>query len=188
MHLRKKSPRLDDFDYADPGYYFVTICTKNKIHYFGDIHDYKMTLNNIGQITNDIWQSIPGHYPNVSLNEYIIMPNHIHGIIIIKENAEDRNVGTGHCPVQSQRERVALKRTGRCPVPTKKNYGLLSKIINAFKNLVLKEIKNQNINCNFSWQRSFYDHVIRGEKGLKQIRDYINNNPVKWQLDRFYNE
>lgn len=188
LQQRKESPRLDDFDYTNPGYYFVTICTKHKIHYFGGIHDHKMTLNDIGQIANDIWQSIPDHYPNVSLDEYVIMPNHIHGIIIIRENADYKNVGTAHCAVRRTSNGAAIKRTEQCSVPTKTRYGLLSKIVKSFKNCVTIKVKNELNIQNFSWQRSFYDHVIRSEKGLKLIRDYINNNPVKWRLDRFYNE
>ncbi|MEW5923288.1 MAG: transposase [Candidatus Zixiibacteriota bacterium] len=179
VRQQRKSPRLNDFNYTMPGYYFVTICTKNKISYFGDVYDYKMLLNNIGRIVQKIWQSIPDHYPDVMLDEFVIMPNHIHGIIIIKENAGYKNVGTGHRPVQLQRDIGGKKRTGRCPVPTDKNYGLLSKIINAFKSMVSREIKRKNTNCNFAWQRFFHDHVIRSEKGLQQIRSYINNNPMK---------
>lgn len=117
------------------------------------------------------------------------MPNHLHGVIVI--------VGTGHCPVQPasgglipsnhNRNRPADDRTGQCPVPTGNavnKYGLLSKIINSYKGMVVKTIRQQFGNYEFLWQRSFHDRVIRNDDELNRIRVYIGNNPINWETDR----
>jgi REP element-mobilizing transposase RayT len=125
-----------------------------------------MIHSKFGKIVDRIWQQIPDYYENVDLDEYIVIPNHIHGIIVINES----DVGTE-----------------QCSVPTKKpgkNYGLLSKIIKSYKYVCRRTILKQfRMNC-FNWQRSFYDHIIRNTKSLLDIRDYIQNNPLKWEFDR----
>lgn len=146
-------------------YYFVTLCTKDRINHFGSIKNGEILLNSVGKKADKYWRSIPQYYDDTKLDEYIIMPNHIHGIIVIMGDE---------------------LRTGHYPVPTTPRYGLLSKIFNAFKNAVTKNIKNHTIN-NFAWQRSFYDHVIRNENDFMRIRQYIQNNPSKWHLDEYYN-
>jgi len=108
------------------------------------------------------WLEIPNHYKNVQLDEFIIMPNYIHGIITI-----NNNVGTE-----------------QCSVPTMKHYGLLSKIIKSFKGMSVKSIKKGFNKHDFAWQRSFYDSVIRTEESLIKIRRYIIDNPKTWDLDR----
>jgi REP element-mobilizing transposase RayT len=169
IHHRKPN-RLKNFDYSTSGYYYVTICTKNRECWFGEIINKKMILNKIGNIVNKCWREIPQHYRNVSLDEFIIMPNHIHGIVVIKRlNNNQSTVGTGHCPV---------------PTINKQNnhYGLLSKIINGFKNMSTKTIRKQM--CSFQYQRSFYDNIIRNEQSLNEIRKYIQENPINWDNDR----
>ena len=94
---RVESTRLRDWDYAGDGYYFVTICTKNRINHFGKIEDKKMCLNKYGQAVEKFWRQIPKYYNNVTINSFIIMPNHIHGIIIINDNSNA--VGTEQCSV-----------------------------------------------------------------------------------------
>src|SRR3989344_8691696 len=152
----RKLNRLKDYDYNLEGFYFVTICIKDRIEYFGYIKDNKMILNQYGEIAKKYWQQIPDYYQNVTIDKFIIMPNHVHGIIQITK------------PVV----------TGQCPVPTRVNYGLLSKIVNSFKNMVTKEIRKNFNNYEFQWQRSFYDHIIRNEKVLNKIYEYIKNNPL----------
>ena len=166
----RKPLRLKNYNYSDEGFYYITICTKNKISYFGQIIDGKMILNDYGKIVDDYWKNLTKQYNNVLLDEYVIMPNHIHGIIIIGEADK-----TGQCPVTTDN-----KSDGAI------GYGLLSKVINSFKGLVTKSIKRTPGGSNFGWQRSFFDHVIRNEKSLLAIRQYIQNNPLKWHLDEYY--
>ena len=183
---QRKLNRFSDYDYNLPGYYFITICTQNKLEYFGQVENQKMILNQYGKIAGKFWADIPKHYQNVAINEFIIMPNHIHGIIEIKNNnvIGAINVGTGHCPVQGA---GLNNRTGHCPVPTRaneKNYGLISKIINSYKNVVIKQIRQQFNDYEFQWQRSFYDHVILDDEGLYNIREYIINNPIVYKINK----
>ena len=184
MEIKKrKLNRWNKWDYSNGGYYFVTICTENREELFGIIEDGEMQLNKIGYIANNKWQEIKNHYGNIILDEYIVMPNHIHGIIRINnkrivgiEGMEKRNINVGTADVG----------TAQCAVRTENNkrYGLLSKIIKSFKEAVSKEIKKEFIGCNFGWHRSFYDRIVRDEKGLENIREYIRNNPGMWGRDR----
>ncbi|MCJ7813616.1 transposase [bacterium] len=159
----RRSIRLKGYDYSSPGYYFVTICTYQRIEKFGKVKDGEMILNPCGRIIHQIWQTIPEYHHQTDLDEFIVMPNHIHGIIIIK----------------------SFVGTEQCSVPTKPEfYGLLSKIIKSFKGICTKTIRNQFHDDQFAWQRSFYDHVIRNEKALQNIGEYIINNPLKWEFDK----
>lgn len=169
MLLRERKPnRIRNFDYSQSGYYFVTICVKNREEWFGKIINGKMVLNKFGKIANNVWLNIPIHYQNVILDEFVIMPNHIHGIIIIKQLHQ--TVGTGQCPVPTINKNI--------------KYGLISKIINGFKNITTKKIRYVYGKPSFRWQRSFYDHIIRNEQSLFAIRQYIKDNPSKWNDDR----
>ena len=165
MKYKENKPhRLKYFNYSKPGYYFVTICTKNRIEWFGEIKNDEMFLNENGNIASMIWTQIPEHYKNILIDEWIIMPNHIHGIIIIKRNAR---VDVEHCSTS----------TGQ------NNYGLLSKVIKSFKEFTIKTIRTKHFNYDFKWQRSFHDHIIKNEYALNNIRKYIRNNPSNWSLD-----
>jgi REP element-mobilizing transposase RayT len=162
----RKSNRLPDYDYSQDGYYFVTICTKNKEEHFGKIKDGKMILSKIGVIADRCWIEIPMHFPNVKLDEYIIMPDHIHGIVVI-EGCDDMDmVGNRHA----------------CSLQERRQYQKLPIMIGSFKSAVTKLCKRSD--CDLVWQRSFYDHVIRNERSLLDIREYIQNNPIKWELER----
>ena len=185
---QRKSPRLAEFDYSLIGYYFVTICTKDRQNHFGLVRNGKVVLSPAGMIAQNKWQSIPKYYPNVKLDEYVIMPNHIHGIIFIRDEITTKVVGTEHRSVHRKGNLFAKTRAEQCSAPTKNHYGLLSKIIKSFKESVTKEINKEYGLNNFGWQRSFYDHVVRNEKDLIRVRQYIKNNPLKWFLDEYYNE
>lgn len=120
-----------------------------------------MILNDIGKQVENYWKEIPTHYKKTELDYYVIMPNHIHGIIITNE------VETGHAP--------SLQMQG----PT------LGNIVGSFKSAVSKWAHKNNYN-NFHWQSRFYDHIIRNENDLRRIREYIKNNPLKWELDEYF--
>jgi len=172
-YKNKKQYRYKGYDYSQDGFYFVTICTKNREFYFGDIVNKKINLSEIGKITEKCWLEIPNHFPFVKLDEYIVMSNHLHGIIIIENNTQ--NVGTQNVGTQN----FAFLRYENKFGPQSKN---LSSIIRGFKIGVTKYAKNNNII--FGWQSRFYDRIIRNNNELNRIRQYIINNTVKWELDR----
>jgi len=159
MRERKKI-RLRNYDYSKNGYYFITICTKNREEWFGKVEKEEMILDQYGKIVNQCWDDLPNHYLNCSLDTFVIMPNHIHGIIVIHS---DNTVGNG------------LK-----PFPT---HGL-SEVIRGFKTFASRKINAKIESQNkFEWQKSFYDHVVRNEKSLHNLRHYITFNALKWELD-----
>ena len=180
---RVPSARLTGFDYSRDGYYFVTICTKYRIECFGSIMDAKMGLSLLGLATDECWRAIPKHFPFVRLDEYIIMPNHVHGILEIYNNVgnvETQNVAS-HTPTETQN--VASLRHDK---PYKNKFGPQSKnissIIRGFKIGVTKYAHQNGIP--FMWQERFYDRIIRDERALYKIRQYIIENPAKWWRDR----
>lgn len=158
-------------DYSGDGYYFITVCTRNKKKYFGKMVNGRMILNQYGEIVEKCWYWLKKQYQYVQLDEYIVMPNHFHGILVIQRRDRSRPVPTTNINVPITR-----------PVPAEKIKSL-SELIGAFKTTSSKLIRNRGLN-NFSWQRSFYDHIIRDEKSLDEIRYYIRYNPMKWSLDR----
>ena len=175
----RKPNRLGGYDYSLAGYYFVTICTKGHRDHFGAAAGGKMHLNKTGILAKHFWLTIPEHYSGVRLDEFAIMPDHIHGILIIEcESSAIGNVGTEHCSVPT---------VTRFPNGKHRHYGLLSKIVKSYKNELTNAIKSIPNTAYFSWQRSFYDRVIRDDEELKNIRSYINQNPLKWEINRLQN-
>lgn len=188
---RIESTRLKDWDYSSNGYYYVTICTKNRENFFGEIKEGEMILSKTGMIADKFWCEIPDHFPFVILDEYIIMPNHIHGIIQIDRDGDTQNrrkdtinrVFT-NTSINDTMNTMNTKKGGI----TKKNNPMLnpfslSKIIRWFKGRVSFEINKSLNNLNFAWQSRFYDHIIRDEEDLTRIRDYIKSNPLNWNND-----
>jgi REP element-mobilizing transposase RayT len=165
-HPNRKPNRLKDYDYSQDGYYFVTLCTKNRENFFGKIKNGKMILNKYGDIAKKCWLEIPEHFSHVILDEFIIMPNHVHGILIIK----NKTVGNKNFCSQEIPWQTKLSKS-------------LSSIIRGFKIGVTKYFCEKN-NHDFQWQKSFYDHIIRNEESLFKIREYIQNNPLKWELGK----
>ena len=143
----------------------MTICLKNRAELFGNIFAGKMNLNDIGRIGQKIWQQIPQIYSCVNLDEFMFMPNHMHGIIQIRLSSLNANA------FYATRERLRILTPNSLP-----------SIINHFKGAVTKECKK--FSYNFAWQSRFYDHVIRKDDSLDKIREYIRNNPLKWEMDR----
>ena len=161
--MRNRKPnRLKTFDYSTGGYYFVTICTKDHDIWFGQIENGAMELNQYGQIAGKIWTAIPDHFENTELDQFVVMPNHIHGIVVIN----DGMVGNRHaCSLQ------------------KRQHQTIPVIIGSYKSAVTKCIHQIKDGRNFHWQKSFFDHVIRDEKSFEAIREYIAHNPLKWDMD-----
>jgi len=182
---RIPSARLDSWDYGDNAAYFVTICTAERQNYFGEIVDGKMVLPTTGETARQIWLEIPSRFPYVLLDEFVVMPNHIHGIVII-DKPEDP-VETRFIASKSDAAGSVI-REGKCGGATgNKNPMLhenLSKIIRWYKGRTTFETRK--ILSGFDWQARFHDHIIRDNKEFDNIREYIINNPVNWGKDKFY--
>ena len=171
----RKSIRLKGYDYSQPGWYFVTICTQNHELLFGYIKNGKMVLNDPGIMIKNIWNEIPQFYHGIDIGIHQIMPNHLHGIINIT------NVATDPCVCPDFGQSLGLAPTISLP-----------EVVQRFKSLTTKHyiggVKQYNW-CRFNkklWQRNYYEHVIRDEKDLNRIQQYIIENPLKWQDDRYF--
>jgi len=187
------------FDYSQTGLFFITICVKNMRCSFGEIVNNIMILSNTGKFAYDFWQEIPEHFPNVVLHKYIIMPNHVHGIIEIQRNATDDAVGTRHVVSLPETtgdsvwtshvmsENIKSQKIPRYNQFSKPIPGSISVIIQQYKSSV-KRWCNKNDHPEFKWQSRFYEHVIRNEQSYRQISDYILNNPDNWKDDKFHQE
>ncbi|MED7789580.1 transposase [Francisella sp. 19X1-34] len=175
--FQRKNHRLENFDYSQDGYYYVTICTKERVNYFGEISsDGHMILNDCGKIVYDQWMWLSYQYEYVFLDEFVVMPNHFHGILIIN----NPNV----C-VEAGRDQPNKRTCHDMSLQKNRKIKSLSQLIGAFKTTSSKQIRNNLGLSSFQWQRSFYDHIIRDEQSLLKIREYINNNPAKWHLDKY---
>jgi REP element-mobilizing transposase RayT len=163
----RRSIRLKHYNYTQPGAYFITICTKARQYLFGNVINGEIKLNYLGQIAFNCWQEIPEHFPNIELDTFVVMPNHLHGILLITEI-----VGTWQCHVQPSRQ---FKKPISSSIPT---------VIGSYKSAVSKRInlvlqtKGQSI-----WQPNYYEHIARNEETLNEIREYIVNNPQNWDKD-----
>jgi len=178
MYLGKqrKRNRWYGYDYSIPGYYYITICTQYRICHFGAIVDGKIVLNEIGEIVKKQWLWLPEHFDYIKLDEWVIMPNHFHGIIeIINENYY-KITGNG-ISVGNGRDRSLHK-------PNNPKIKPLPEIIGAFKTTSSKLIHQKQNNLYFAWQKSFHDRVIREDDDLDSIRYYIRQNPARWIKDR----
>jgi len=176
---RIETTRLNGWDYGKNGYYFVTICTKDRIPYFGNVINGMVQLSEIGKIAFDELQKTPEIRKdmNVTLGEFVIMPNHIHCIIIIGENEYNKHCRDAMHGVSTINNTNNTNKFG----PQSKN---LPSIIRGFKSAVTKRAKI--INPDFSWQRNYYEHIIRDEKSFKTISEYIINNPLNWTEDKYH--
>ncbi|GAB4233521.1 MAG: transposase [Stanieria sp.] len=174
---RIESIRLPNRNYAANGYYFVTICTHKKICYFGNIVNHQMQLSSVGKIAQKHWQEIPNHFDHVDIDTYVIMPNHVHGIIVIDrphQTSKTRNFASLQQPLSSTD--LSNKFAPLKP-------GSLSTIIHAYKASVTRWCR-KNGDDDFRWQPRFYEHIIRNDYSLENIRKYIFNNPCKWSEDK----
>ncbi|MCX6558426.1 MAG: hypothetical protein NTW95_13525 [Candidatus Aminicenantes bacterium] len=175
---RRRSIRMRGRDYSASGKYFLTICTQNRELIFGTIENKSMLLSPVGRIAERYWKNIPRHFPNIRLDEYCIMPNHIHGILIIEDIA---NVGVQYEIKQNHIEPLhpVEPRFHSFQHIVPKSIG---SIIRTYKTAVTKRCKENGFD-QFIWQRNFHDRVIRDNGELKRIQQYIRNNPANWDTD-----
>jgi putative transposase len=166
MSWERKVTRLREYDYRQNGAYAVTICTYQRRCAFGRIENGVMRLYPFGLIAQERWLAIPFHRPNVQLDEFVIMPNHVHGILFIEDEA----------PPTLEAE-LTLRQFA------KPQSSSLSTIIGSYKSGVTKLIAQQRGSHTRVWQERFYDHVIRHDLDLTRQREYIQSNPAKWADD-----
>ena len=181
----RRSVRLEEYDYSRAGAYFVTVCVKNKGNSLGKIIDEGVVLSEIGKIAEKCWNEIPIHYPHAQLDKHIIMPNHIHGIIIIIDDvgAEDFQPLRPHTQNNSN---VWVENFQ--PLPKINQY---QKVIPRSLGSIIRGFKIGVTNCcnhqkykHFAFQRNYHEHIVRNERELNRIREYIMHNPLQWQFDR----
>ncbi len=196
---RVKSSRLPDRNYGANGYYFVTVCTRDRLHFFGDIGETlqcnvstdRMQLSPIGKIAQQFWVDIPNHFSHTYIDAYVIMPNHIHGIVVIDrpsngnyppKNNDDctKNVETLHCNVSTPSPYTPRKDPQReFMSQISPKAGSLGTIVRSYKSIVSRCCRQNGLD-NFGWQPRFYEHIIRADGSLDRIRQYIIKNPANW--------
>ncbi len=208
---QRRSIRLKDYDYSSAGAYFVTICTHDKECWLGDVVNSEMLLSEIGQIAEALWLEIPQHFENVILDDFIIMPNHLHGIVL---NTDSRGVQLNASTKTNYYSTISPKKNTLSVVIHNNRMGLinqtpttnkriiqpiapeqddrwtlmknpnqtLGKIIRFFKAKSSKLIHDSGFH-DFRWQRNYYERVVRNQKELNRIWQYIANNPLQWESD-----
>jgi putative transposase len=188
---RIESARLKGWDYLSPGAYFVTICTKNRECYFGEIVDGEMILSDCGKIAQINWQNVPDHFDNIALDEFVVMPNHIHGILdrrdaINRVSTNDTNTNDTNKNSGIARNSGHIKNGGVTGHHNPMIHKNISRIIRWYKGHTSFEIRK--FNPDFAWQSRFHDHIIRDKNELKRIRQYIMDNTAHWKNDNNYTE
>jgi REP element-mobilizing transposase RayT len=167
----RRSVRLKGYDYSQAGAYFVTIVAWQREMLFGEIVDGDLVLNELGEIVREEWERTAFVRPNVELGEYIIMPNHVHGILVFVDDM------AGATRVGASRRLAPTDKTTLQP-------NSLGSVIAQFKSIVTKRINGlQNVTGRPVWQRNYYEHIIRDEREMDRIARYIESNPLRWADD-----
>ena len=199
---QRRSIRLQGYDYTRQGAYFVTICTRNRACLLGHIVEGRMHLSEAGRLAQVAWEDLPHHYPHVQIDVWVIMPNHMHGIVILTEaQATDDDMRVGAISktdvgaisktdvgADPKTDVGAISKTdvgaGLKPAPTIPTHHGLSEIVRAFKTFSARRINalHNTVGTPF-WQRNYYEHIIRNQSALDRIRQYIADNPARWSED-----
>jgi REP element-mobilizing transposase RayT len=194
MICRRNSIRLAGYDYSRAGAYFVTICVQNQLHLLGAIENGSMICNDAGAMVHEVWQRIPLKFPTTALDEFVVMPNHIHLLLWLDAN----DVGAIPRGRPHDGDDLGATRRGRPqdggqaqrPAPTAKPS--LPDVMAWFKSLTTASYRHEVYDHNWTpypgklWQRSYFDHIVRTEEALAQIRLYIRENPARWNIDRYH--
>ncbi len=176
----RQTARLKWFDYSTAGFYVATICTYNLQHAFGEIDQGTMHLNESGRIAQSQWIKVPERFPGIALDHYIIMPNHIHGIVVIYRKTNIANVPERfrmHMQALAAERHPAFKDTYQPPT--------LGAIIRAYKAATARLIRVSGV-IDFAWHGRYHEKVLRDDVALDTMRNYIQNNPANWQKDKLY--
>ena len=175
----RKSTRLRGYDYSSPGAYFVTIVIHNRLYLLGDVIEGKVRLNDAGEMVQQIWEALAFRFPSIDLDAFIVMPNHVHGIVFLNESVGAPLVGAHSSEIHSITEGAATKRV----LPK------LGDVVGAHKSITtVKYVEGVKVNERRRfperlWQRNYYEHVIRDEEELERAREYIFNNTIEWEMD-----
>jgi putative transposase len=172
IHHHRRSIRWKGYDYAAPGGYFVTVVAFRRECLFGEIEDGEMRLDALGDIVRDCWQEIPNHFPNAWIDAFVIMPNHVHGIIMIFD--DDVVLGAQHA--------APLRNPQQKPRPFVQP-GSLGAIMRSFKSAVTRRA-GRELHSAVLWQRNYYEHILRDQADFERIASYILSNPENWQDDK----
>ena len=184
--------RLREYDYSQDGAYSVTICTDWRKHLFGRVTVGRMELNAVGQAVEQAWQGLPEHYPHVELDVFVVMPDHVHGIVVFVGGEVVPGMGLdsvsklGSATVGSRPEEAGLKpaRT-QDEAPTKVRRHGLSEVVRGFKTYSGRRVNGLRGTPGVAvWQRGYYEHVVRNEEDMNRIRQYFQENPLRWSLKR----
>jgi putative transposase len=180
---RITSSRLKDWDYTAVGWYYVTICTGARIPFFGEIEEGDVRLSPLGKIALQCWLEIPSHFSQASVDVFVIMPNHVHGIIAI-HSPEIRagTVETQHAASLRNEQDRTPQQTRQKPLPKPRS---ISTIVRSYKSAVTRWA-GKNGYPEFRWQARFYDHIIFQDGELNNIEAYIIENPTKWAEDEYF--
>lgn len=166
----RRSVRLSGYDYAQSGAYFVTICAENRACLFGIVTDGTVQLNDAGRIVQNAWSELPGRFSQINVDSFVVMPNHIHGIIVV--GAQFIAPSNSLSNRVEEAARGAMNRT-----PT------VGEILRAYKAVSTRMIRS-TVSADFRWQRNYYEHIVRNEESLNRIQQYIVDNPIRWDSDR----
>ena len=196
----RSSIRLNGFDYSQAGMYFVTICTAGRECLFGEISDDRIVLNEAGRVVSQSWNNLADRFHFAELDEFVTMPNHVHGIITITEDSGHKYKGdhkdrpyraTGDKSGLIAKDRdISTCRGESCIRPRGTADNSLGRIIQAFKSLTTRDYASGVSSHGWQpfedrlWQRNYHEHIVRNERELKNIRQYVANNPFQWAHDR----
>ena len=172
---RIPSARLKNWDYGTNASYFITICTQEMHSFFGTVQDKQMHFSALGQMADQYWGEIANQFPYVELGNFQVMPNHIHGILIINK---------GKVPVEPKEALKEVKTGGFAGENNPMLQDNISRIVRWFKGRCSFEMRK--IDKSFNWQSRFHDHIIRNSESFEKIQNYIVENPALWEEDRFY--
>ena len=193
----RRSIRLKGYDYSQAGLYFITICVQDRKCLFGEIGNGEMILNEYGIVGNQRWQQLPERFTNMELDVFQIMPNHMHGIIMLKTVGATLAVAPDNTVVKKNaiaNDNFISGHTGAGASPAPTNTKTVGDIMGAYKSLVANgclEIfkqKHPGKMMGKLWQRNYYEHIIRDEQSYQRISEYIINNPKNWKDDKFYEQ
>ena len=184
---QRKSPRLRGYDYAQSGGYFVTICTAGRAHLFGEIVAGEMVLSKVGEIAHQEMGKIPEYWSGwVDIDLYIVMPNHVHIIVVLVGTARMPSASASHPDMPAETE--FLPSVSASHPDTQKRVPTLGNVIGNYKSGVTRSARRMGYTNNGHpiWQGRYHDHIVRNEKSLNKLREYVLDNPARWEEDVFY--